>query len=1055
MSGSKTVYHVSSSTFPMFDDSARINQFAAAMLDYTSNSVIEQSEYIKSYYNSSRLRNYKGYLKWCEKSGFSNTFGKINSNFYGDAQFDNNQITEAIKHLFNLGENDTFGVYNSKLSFFSEDFYIKYLATQQGLADKFHTDGDLYYTISYPTPTTIRATLEDGTYVEGALPTGSLNTRFIEISYSILRETQEEYYPPVEELPEEPTEPELPPEEEVVTVTETPESGEITNPETPEGGGTEGEEGGEVTPDPEPEPPKPIIITKYVAEYGYYHYKEGSGNTVLDTLIRNNNISASKSFFPPIPIRNEKSWFSGTKATKINDALVYLELFDRQKDKNKAYDDLKKNLAEGMKEGSINDLNYITMFPGVALNSDNPADQRYLFEFFYNLYFNYALKVARPNPSVPRTLYSGSNYLEDFASVCKRGFSSSGYTDGYFTKFNLSCPASNLNLTYSWGHSDYFEQNGQWKPGAKIGDYGVLSGSYIYKYSTSYQVHATDDEGSYLYRYIDTNGDGETDTAVPVYVTRVRHHEVPYTLTFFCHQTSLNRFELIVFVSLTLTNLVYHGKTIDTKSYDSVNSAAVKENVTLSFVSDVGSNSEYSKITLKSIKATGEIDTPFIVPLEESTFNECGFKNQLDISYGSQFLIINCWVKQKKKWYQRGFLGKVIAFVGLAIGVVLTVFGFGWIGIPMIIYFGIICTAIMLELTMKILCMIFGDRIGAKIYSILLTTVKTVLTYVASVCRFIPVIGWAIYGICMAIYFTISAAEYIRLGYSFGTALKNSALETTVAAVGSYLAGAASQIGTSVGNATQGMVNTGASTSSVIGSAIDVTKNAITAGTLAGINAGVQGFGNSLIQGQSFGKALTTGLKQGAIAGATAAVFSGVGDLMGFDMTPKSIDPINVIVQAETQGVGAVIKGAAVDALTGIVKNPNTYGELLNMALEERYYHKMANMENDYQEFNNQLKSVYDALEVLKTSITSTATAEFVCKLQTCLNRTAADFSMDPKLQDPEMFLTMATVTGSDMIKSVLGTPSIFVEDKLTIDGYSPSPLYFTQTDYTMSWDVS
>ena len=45
-----------------------------------------------------------------------------------------------------------------------------------------------------------------------------------------------------------------------------------------------------------------------------------------------------------LAIRNEKSWFSGTKATKINDALVFLELFDRQKDKNKAYDDLKKNL---------------------------------------------------------------------------------------------------------------------------------------------------------------------------------------------------------------------------------------------------------------------------------------------------------------------------------------------------------------------------------------------------------------------------------------------------------------------------------------------------------------------------------------------------------------------------------------------------------------------------------------------------------------------------------------------------------------------------------------
>ena len=1043
MSGSKTVYHVSSSTFPMFDDSARINQFAAAMLDYTSNSVIEQSEYIKSYYNSSRLRNYKGYLKWCEKSGFSNTFGKINSNFYGDAQFDNNQISEAIKHLFNLGENDTFGVYNTKLSFFSEDFYIKYLATQQGLADKFHADGDLYYTISYPTPTTIRATLEDGTYVEGELPTGSLNTRFIEISYSILRETQEEYYPPVEELPEEPTEPEIPPEEEVVTVTETPESGEITNPETPEGGGTEGEEGGEVTPDPEPEPPKPIIITKYVAEYGYYHYKEGSGNTVLDTLIRNNNISASKSFFPPIPIRNEKSWFSGTKATKINDALVYLELFDRQKDKNKAYDDLKKNLAEGMKEGSINDLNYITMFPGVALNSDNPADQRYLFEFFYNLYFNYALKVARPEPSVPRTLYSGSNYLEDFASVCKRGFSSSGYTDGYFTKFNLSCPASNLNLTYSWGHSDYFEQNGQWKPGAKIGDYGVLSGSYIYEYSTSYQVHATDDEGSYLYRYIDTNGDGETDTAVPVYETIVRDHEVPYTLTFFCHQTSLNRFELIVFVSLTLTNLVYHGKTIDTKSYDSVNSAAVKENVTLSFVSDVGANSEYSKITLKSIKATGEIDTPFIVPLEESTFNECGFKNQLDISYGSQFLIINCWVKEKKKWYQRGFLGKVIAFVGLAIGVLLCFTPFWFIGVPMVVYFGIICTAIMLELTMKILCMIFGDRIGAKMYNLGLSIVKGVLIYVANFFKPIVGIGTIIYAVCMAIYFFTVSGEYLRQGYSFGKALALGFAETaTVAVVGNY----AGQLGQSAGQAA------GQATNQTIGAMVQ-------AGVTVGITSATSSFTTSLIGGSSIKDAFKTGIKTGLISGAGAALTAGIiegtglsDSLQSYGQGNSSVDPVKGLVWINENGVGSAIFNSIGEGLGQIAANPNTYVKLIDMAMEERYYHKLANLENDYQELNNNIKAAQDALEMVNASILNTNTAEFVCKMQTTLNRSCTDAD---SLSDPEVFLNMGLVTGSDMIKTTLGTPSIFVEDKLTIDGYKPSPLYYTQLDNTMVWDVS
>ena len=86
MSGSKTTYYVSSSTFPMFDDSSRVNQYAAAMLDYTANSPIEHSEYIKSFYNTSRLRNYRGYLNWCEKNGFYDIFGKVNADFYSDAR---------------------------------------------------------------------------------------------------------------------------------------------------------------------------------------------------------------------------------------------------------------------------------------------------------------------------------------------------------------------------------------------------------------------------------------------------------------------------------------------------------------------------------------------------------------------------------------------------------------------------------------------------------------------------------------------------------------------------------------------------------------------------------------------------------------------------------------------------------------------------------------------------------------------------------------------------------------------------------------------------------
>lgn len=106
MSGSRTKYYVDSSTFPMFDPGERINQFVAGMLDYSANSPIELSEFMNSYYGGSKLRNIRGYLKWCDTKGFTNTFGRINTSFYGDAVIDNNVITDITKSFIDLKDND-------------------------------------------------------------------------------------------------------------------------------------------------------------------------------------------------------------------------------------------------------------------------------------------------------------------------------------------------------------------------------------------------------------------------------------------------------------------------------------------------------------------------------------------------------------------------------------------------------------------------------------------------------------------------------------------------------------------------------------------------------------------------------------------------------------------------------------------------------------------------------------------------------------------------------------------------------------------------------------
>ena len=987
---SKTTYYVSSSTFPMFDDSKRVNQYAAAMLDYTANSPIEQSEYIKSFYNTSRLRNYRGYLNWCKSSGFSNTFGNVSANFYSDAKLDNTVVGDAIKHLLTIGENDIFGVYRSKLSFFSEDFYVKYLATQQGLADKFYEDGDLYYTISYPDDSTIRATLKDGTYVEGKLPTGSNNTRFIEISYSIIREIKDIYYPPAE----------IPP------------------------GGTT------------PVQPDPVITIRYETEYGFYHYQENTGISKLDTLIKNNNgIAISKSFFPPIPLRNNTAWFSGTKANKINEALKYLEIRETNSDRETGYDQLKKACSK-MDQGSISDIDYITLFLGIHLNSDNNSDKKYLFEFFYNLYFNYALKVARPDPSVAKTLYSGSNYIDDFASFAKKGFASSGYTDGHFTKFKINCDASNLNLTYSWGHSDYFEQNGQWKPGAKTGDYGVLSNNFTYTYTytyESYEIVGSGDDSSYEW------------------VTKTAKKTVPYTITAFCHQTSSNRFRFVLFTSLSLINLIYHGKTIETFAEDAINAASSKENVTWSFTDDVGSNSEYSKITLKTVKVTGEIDTPFIVPLEQSTFNEIGVTHQANIAPCSMFLIYNCWVKVKKKWYQRG----VFKWFALAIAVVVAVFTYGatsflvsavfWAAVATAV---VIAASIALDLLTKVLTALLGDRIGGMIGGILQSVWKGICAAFVAFGEWAGPFGFAVkIGATIGL-MIVNTDDALQAGDGFGKALLKGATNTGIQIGAAYAAG---QFKEFISN-TDFMVSLDSLPTTDNMLLVDSITNAAYAGAYAGISS----FGSSLVDTGDFGEAF----KSGVLAAVTSAAGVGIGSYLSPTFNAQFSEMINKTLSGDSLSLSVetaldTITGAFIDQTTGAIVNINTFASLLQLSNQERFEHKLKNLENDYQEFNNHLKAAQEMLDVLDASLLSMKTAEFVCKWQIMMNNTLNTMPEVALTMTPDTFLTMSTLSGTNMCKSVLGSVTSFSEDKLSMTGYSPSTLYYTQTDNTLMWDIT
>lgn len=991
MSGSRTKYYVDSSTFPMFDPGERINQFVAGMLDYSANSPIELSEFMNSYYGGSKLRNIRGYLKWCDTKGFTNTFGRINTSFYGDAVIDNNVITDITKSFIDLKDNDEYKVYKTALNFFSEDFYIKHLATQQGVANLVYQESDINYTIDFPTPNTIRATFKNGKVIEGPLPSYNLSSRFLEISYSILTTVK--------------TEVEVPPKLDPL--------GNII------------EEGYTYT------------KTEYLYTYGYIHYQEGSGNPSLDSIIKNNGITAENTFYPVIPIRTDTAWFTGNQANMINETLKFLDIYDPSKGKDNAYNQLQTMLVEGMDGGSINDIDYITLLLGVSINSTNQSDLRYLYEFFFNLHTNHKLAQGLPSSEVwvPKELRLGKNHLGALASMLTKQFQASDFSDSYYTKYQLSSPASNFNYTYAWGGSDYFEANGKFKPNAKIGEYGVLATDEL-KYKYTYQVHARDDEGYLMYEDIYNYQTNRVETR-PLYVNR--QATCIYSLVCFCKQESENRFRFTMFVDLNLTNLVYRDKVVNTRAFQAIKESAVVKQVTHDFSADFpAAPGEFHRFTFNYVEFEGDPTTAFIVPLERNSFYEVGIRNQLEIAYGSHFLVCNCWIAKKVKWYKRGIF-KVIVGVILIVIAILTWWygGAGWSSALWASYTAatvtaVGCIAIAVQGLLlilegfgvnihKLFTQIFGETLGSILHTVVRVAIK--------VCISIAAIVTGNPGFAIALG-TITMQESLDAGSSLGRAFFKGVVAGGLAYYGHDLA----------------KYLEGFDIVQQFGELITITGSSAGVGGIALSNT-LTTFIESLANSSDFGDAL----KQGLFAFGTSVISANVKNF--FNSLDPNKEMAHIFYEEENQVTdysAMNMKDCVLDALIGVAKNPNTYANLASMTIEQRQMHKLRNIENDYQEFNNKYQSALDALNDLKAQQTSTVTAEFVATMQANLGRYEMLFPEMLSTLSPEQFLTLATISGSDQLKVSLGSVNNFVDTKLSVEGYIPYPLYYTQTDPTL-----
>lgn len=957
-SSHKTV--VSSSCAPMFNPDKQVNQYSAAMLDYTSNSDIEHSEYMKRFFTSKRITRLKGFRKWWNQKGYNKIFGDVTAKIYTDASLNKDALSEVLVNIINPPKDSTFKVYDANLNNFSDDFRIKYIATQQGKEKLFHQGSESDYTISYPSQGRIRATFKDGTIVEGDLPSYTRETRCLELSYSYIYEKKKK--------------------------------STVINDQGVE------------------EVVKETIVKQ---EYGYFHYIENSGIPALDRFVKDNGIHAETSFLPVIPLRSWLNWYGGREAKAIADAIQHLDLIGKNDDKEDAYAKVRRAITEGMQGGSLGDIDFATLLLAVSINAQSQAELKYLYTFFLNVHQN-SFMAGHGSEGQIKPLSRKRGFFSHWKQSIEY------YKKNIYRSFTINCPSSNLYLTYSWVTSEYFEDNGQFKPGAKVGEYGVISGDFVYRWST--REIKRDDEG-YPIRHC-TEG-----SCTYEYVTV--WHEMPYNLTLFCHQVAVNRYHFVIFSGLHLSNNVYRGHTCEDDAWNSVFDGSNKGTVTHEFLKDTEATpGERTSFTFTYLKSGANYATGFIVPLEENTLREIGVVRQMELSYTCQYIIFNTYKNVKRRWYQRGFFAGI-----LSIAVSVISFGLGSIVIGTIFATlgAIFVTAKALDLTLKIFQIIFGKSLGTAIFNFLNKIFTTVVVVIIGA---IPAIGWMIAANIMLIY---TSAQVLRTGGTLGDALKQGFIAGAIAGAssfaGSYVSSAmkGTSVATAISNAT------GFSTSQV--------------GFVAGVmtSSSINSFGTALRTGKSFGSALRAGLISGAISGITASIGIAAENAGILEATAHSLGKVSTSPSEIAEAFRTLdLKGTFATIFEGgIIENPNTYVNLLGMTQEARHMHKLANLENDYQEFNDNYGTALRTLDLVKTQVTSTATAEFICKLQSTAGRLLTQFPDVGNSMSPDSFISLTTSSGSDFCNSITQNPSTFALNKLMMEGYQPEILFYNQDFFT------
>lgn len=315
----------------------------------------------------------------------------------------------------------------------------------------------------------------------------------------------------------------------------------------------------------------------------YIVYCRDTGNAQYDAFFKE-AVPLQKTYAPYIPLRTWNTFLSeGYMPTTYEFAKKAFKKAVGSNNYDSLISDLKKNK-------SIGDIDFAYIVFGVALNTPYKEGKQYIFTYLYNLWLN--KQISGSISGKPENVFE--SILFKLINAPSRVNIKSNYG------------SINYNIWLEWGTMTHYYGTGQARAGLKEGDY------YFYAKN---REHLQRDE------------DGEL---------------TPYTVehSYFCHQITPVRYEVIELTNFTYANLIYKGKSVIYSALDALN----------------GSD--------------GPNETGFIIPLQEQSFKESGLVYTSQLAQSTYYCVFNCYVVKKVRWYQSGIFGFVLSIV---IAVVVTV----------------------------------------------------------------------------------------------------------------------------------------------------------------------------------------------------------------------------------------------------------------------------------------------------------------------------------------------------------------------------------------------